>query len=397
MPKRTSRVETTPAVTRIVKQNRNEPHPITVVSGLYVEGKIAITRCLLKELKSASVIASDLEAGRRVLPKGATSFEVTQYTTETPRPLPPQSSFENVVVLCHDLARPSRVAEEMTKEGRTARLVAVLDARSFLDEWESSAKLPLNLRHAGKKDGRAHLHDKKVCEVLAEFVESADVIALCHTDESDADELEMLESMLHELNPSAAVVRRTGDGASGGKFLGCVVQLAERPAPGERGGCWQALLAARRRDLSGNSDEAEETLHEETERKESDDEGDDESDDESDDEGEGEDDDEGEEEGEEEQGEKEEEWGGEGEEGGEEADDEWTAPVLGRFTFLARRPFHPARLHKLLKRGRLEGVIRSRGRIWVATHPEDAILWNQVSKGPGPLMNAAQAERPAIH
>jgi G3E family GTPase len=70
--------------------------------------------------------------------------------------------------------------------------------------------------------------------------------------------------------------------------------------------------------------------------------------------------------------------GEEGEEGEEGEDDEWIAPVVSRFTFLARRPFHPGRLHKLLKRGRLEGVIRSRGLIWVATHPKETVVWNQV-------------------
>ena len=54
------------------------------------------------------------------------------------------------------------------------------------------------------------------------------------------------------------------------------------------------------------------------------------------------------------------------------------APVSSRFAFLARRPFHPGRLHKLLKRGRLDGIVRSSGLIWVATHPEDAIMWHQV-------------------
>ena len=48
------------------------------------------------------------------------------------------------------------------------------------------------------------------------------------------------------------------------------------------------------------------------------------------------------------------------------------------FTFRARRPFHPARLHKLLKRGRLDNVIRSRGIVWVATHPKESLQWNQV-------------------
>ena len=71
---------------------------------------------------------------------------------------------------------------------------------------------------------------------------------------------------------------------------------------------------------------------------------------------------------------------GEGEEV-EEANEDWVAPVMSRFAFLARRPFHPARLHKVLKRGQLDGVIRSNGVIWVATHPEDGIVWNQVCAG----------------
>ena len=64
----------------------------------------------------------------------------------------------------------------------------------------------------------------------------------------------------------------------------------------------------------------------------------------------------------------------------EESDEEWVAPVMSRFSFRARRPFHPARLHKLLKRGRLDGVIRSSGVIWIATQPHSAIAWHQVRR-----------------
>ena len=54
------------------------------------------------------------------------------------------------------------------------------------------------------------------------------------------------------------------------------------------------------------------------------------------------------------------------------------APVMSRFSFLARRPFHPARLHKLLMCGRLEGVIRSGGLVWVASNAKESLTWHQV-------------------
>ena len=82
----------------------------------------------------------------------------------------------------------------------------------------------------------------------------------------------------------------------------------------------------------------------------------------------------------------EEECEGGGEESEKEEEDEeedgWEAPVMSTFAFLAARPFHPGRLHKLLKRGGLDGVIRSKGLIWVATHPEDSIKWSQVPSPP---------------
>lgn len=42
-------------------------------------------------------------------------------------------------------------------------------------------------------------------------------------------------------------------------------------------------------------------------------------------------------------------------------------------TFLARRPFHPDRLHTAID-VLLDGVVRARGRIWLATRPE-SVLW----------------------
>lgn len=48
-------------------------------------------------------------------------------------------------------------------------------------------------------------------------------------------------------------------------------------------------------------------------------------------------------------------------------------------SFSARRPFHPARLHEAID-VLLTGVIRTRGRIWLATRP-DAALWVETAGG----------------
>ena len=360
-----------------VPSKQNVPQRI-ILCGIYDEGKTAVAKSLLKELNSATVIACDLKAGRRAVPKQSGEFEV-----RVSAPQLQTQDLLNVVVLSHVLAQPSLVAAAMARANSAVRLLTVLDARSFLDEWESPEELPLALREAAKTDARAHMRDKKkASEVLAECVESADVIALSHADAGDGDELEMLEAMLRELNPSAAIVRRDGDGEGGGKILKHVRASPECPAPNRRSGCWQAILAARKQGTGeeGGAEDEDEQEGEEEEDGESDCESDEydehnegDGQDEGD-EGEGDGGDEGDEDDEVEV-----EWkqDGEGEEV-EEANEDWVAPVVSRFAFLARRPFHPARLHKLLKRGQLDGVIRSNGVIWVATHPEDGIVWNQV-------------------
>ena len=117
-----------------------------IICGIYNDGRTAVAKCLLTELKSATVIACDLKAGRRAIPKKAGEFEVRAYTDATPQ-LPTPGLLQNVVVLPHELARPSRVAAAMASDNKCAVwLLAVLDARSFLDDWESPEKLPSALR-----------------------------------------------------------------------------------------------------------------------------------------------------------------------------------------------------------------------------------------------------------
>lgn len=55
--------------------------------------------------------------------------------------------------------------------------------------------------------------------------------------------------------------------------------------------------------------------------------------------------------------------------------------------FLARRPFHPGRLMELIETDQFDGVVRSKGVIWLATRHDRAVEWSQA----GPVISLASA------
>jgi len=55
---------------------------------------------------------------------------------------------------------------------------------------------------------------------------------------------------------------------------------------------------------------------------------------------------------------------------------------ISSFVFRAQRPFHPRRLDKLLANG-FDGVLRSKGVVWIAGIHESSFMWNQAGDAMG--------------
>ena len=53
---------------------------------------------------------------------------------------------------------------------------------------------------------------------------------------------------------------------------------------------------------------------------------------------------------------------------------------ISSFVYRAKKPFHPARISELLQSKFLEGVLRSKGWIWLASRPEFIATWAQAGR-----------------
>jgi G3E family GTPase len=120
--------------------------------------------------------------------------------------------FDYLLIESTGIAEPLPVAETFTFEdeisgkslsdvARLDTMVTVVDARSFLDDWQSEDDLRARKAALGEDDERT------VADLLVEQVEFANVLVLNKTDLVEPREVERLEAMLRHLNPSAKIVR----------------------------------------------------------------------------------------------------------------------------------------------------------------------------------------------
>lgn len=122
-----------------------------------------------------------------------------------------EGRFDYLLVESTGISEPLPVAETftfedeetMTRLSEVARLdtmVTVVDAKSFLDDWQSEDDLRARKAALGEDDERT------VADLLVEQVEFANVIVVNKIDLVSGDDVARLEAMLHHLNPGATIL-----------------------------------------------------------------------------------------------------------------------------------------------------------------------------------------------
>lgn len=207
--------------------------PVTVLSGFLGAGKTTLLNHVLhhrhgrrvavivNDMSEVNVDASLVRTGGAALSRvderlvemsnGCICCTLREDLLEEVAALAREGRFDYLLVESTGISEPLPVAETFTftDEGGTslsqlARLdtmVTVVDASTFLKEWQAADDLSARGLALGDDDERT------VVDLLVDQVEFANVLVINKVDRVSAADLDGLEGVLRQLNPAAAIVR----------------------------------------------------------------------------------------------------------------------------------------------------------------------------------------------
>lgn len=215
----------------------NRPRlPVTLISGFVGAGKTTLIRQLLRQAgeRRVALIVNDqivedvaqLEhargpalrpapsepAGSLIsLAQGCLCCSLRTELIEAVERLAVEGQHDYLLIEASGSSAPQPLAELFTFEDERGdglchvaqldTLVTVVDAAAFLDDWQSEDEL------SERQLPLEHDEQRSVSDLLAAQVEFANVIVLSKLDQVSAEDAQLLEALLHQLNPEATLLR----------------------------------------------------------------------------------------------------------------------------------------------------------------------------------------------
>jgi len=206
--------------------------PVTVLSGFLGAGKTTLLNHLLnhREKKRVAVIVNDMsevnidaklvKGGKAALRRaeeklvemtnGCICCTLREDLLIEVGKLAREGRFDQLIVESTGISEPMPVAETFTFTDETGQslsdiarldnMVTVVDAQSFLKDWQEAKDLTALGIGLGQDD------DRTVVDLLVEQVEFANVIVINKVDRVGKDEVGRLKEILARLNPDARII-----------------------------------------------------------------------------------------------------------------------------------------------------------------------------------------------